>query len=159
MTSRAAPTTEPVATVAARLSHRMTIDLDLPRVGLEQADDVLEQHALARAGFSADRDQRPVHPPALRVGRGVDALLDLRDALQEVGTHGGLEALLKNLDAVKSERIREKLMAARDQTTVGAYRQQTIERVFALFPAWKASRAATWPRTACRCARRMQASS
>jgi 5'-3' exonuclease len=56
---------------------------------------------LALAGDSVD------NIPGAGIGRKTAATL--------IREHGGLEALLKNLDAVKSDRIREKLMAARDQ--------------------------------------------
>jgi len=56
---------------------------------------------LALAGDSVD------NIPGVGIGRKTAATL--------VREHGGLEALLKNLDAVKNQRTREKLMAARDQ--------------------------------------------
>jgi DNA polymerase-1 len=56
---------------------------------------------LAIAGDSVD------NIPGAGIGRKAAAAL--------VREHGGLDALLNNLDAVKSARSREKLMAARDQ--------------------------------------------
>src|SRR4051794_11749174 len=56
---------------------------------------------LAIAGDSVD------NIPGVGIGRKAAAAL--------VREHGGLEALLNNLDAVKSPRTREKLIAARDQ--------------------------------------------
>jgi 5'-3' exonuclease len=56
---------------------------------------------LALAGDSVD------NIPSAGVGRKTAATL--------IREHGGLEALLKNLGAIKSERTREKLTAARDQ--------------------------------------------
>jgi 5'-3' exonuclease len=56
---------------------------------------------LAIAGDSVD------NIPGAGIGRKAAAAL--------IREHGGLEALLKNIDAVKSQRSREKLLAARDQ--------------------------------------------
>ena len=56
---------------------------------------------LALAGDSVD------NIPGAGIGRKTAATL--------IREHGGLEALLNNIDAVKSQRSREKLLAARDQ--------------------------------------------
>jgi 5'-3' exonuclease len=90
-----------------------------------KADLAAPKDAFALLGAEAVRKKWGVDPQRIGevlclIGDSVDNIpgvsgLGPKNASALIETHGGLDALLANLSAVKSERIREKLEAAREQ--------------------------------------------